>query len=1156
MAVNLLQLPCLGRPFQLGMLYDCYTDRLISEVRLLDIVKLEKYQSCIANFTTNCDILDNDSLNEKYSYLGITGDSKLSCLVGLIKVSGCARFLKDISSLQQVRVCFKYCSNSKYKELLVDQLKNVPCIHTCSSTPATHIVTGISYGADAIFVFDYTLQENEKRQDIIEFMKDAVEKLPYLYIDDNDNIKFNLKVLNKDKTDKICCKLYTDVHVGINPTTFQDAIRAYKLIAEQSSNSENIVPKSLWLYPLNNEDCNNYLEISSKSINALLSLMEYLTMLELKISDLKKVDTSVTFIIFQKELNMFANSIANYKMIVLQEVKVLVPKIRSKKKSESEIVTLLQTYENSILSSKKLTQWLETKKKEIDTMKNLLRNVQEIKYAFSEDTLDEALNDITFDYIICFEFNVCGEHNEYLEQLSAFIQSKTCKNVHFPTKPWYKDHKIKGKIKEQLRKFKIFYEANKENVLIKFLVTHNPSEQQMEGATIRLYEDGLDQIFNPPERCNKPKLITESSNSLEIKWDQPKDGEIKNYTVYYSKDKGESFDLWMKHTTTGTNTSVTITNLQPDTAYYFKVCANCKVGSCEISEPSEAFKTKSSISNAVAEFKTLGKLVKPGNPSIFEIPLTLVYEGTGAEGHIVNAEEDQDTTLYEQHLSIQTDDIKITKYVVGQNKTFYTEGSEKVLMIVGATGAGKTTLINSMINYLFGVNFEDDFRLQLISENSGKSQAHSQTRGITSYTIYKMTGFELQYPLTIVDTPGYGDTEGLMRDKIITNQIKTFFSQSGDHGIDHLDGVGFVVQSALARLTKTQEYIFESILALFGKDVRKNIFIMVTFADAQRPPVLNAIDKAMISYDTYYTFNNPAIFADKTINKLFWEMGNKSFEAFFIKFSQSQDVSLKCTREVLYQRKKLDVFVHAIHRKIELGVAIIEQLEREKRVMYVHQAKIDANENFTFTIPMTKQRQIHVKKGTYAMNCVNCNFTCHYPCSATDDEKFKCWAMENPGNKTTKCRTCPGNCSWVHHFNNGYKFELYTTTETRTSDVLKKNYLEGKEDKKKAEAMVNNIKKHITDTRQDVKKKMKTVQGCLAKLNEIALRTNPLTEENNLEMLIISEEDERRAGYLGRIKFYQEALQEAQIVSIAKGKKTNNPTRTKYERVMDPKVSE
>ena len=1188
MTVSPLQVPCLGRTFQLGMIYDSYSDNLISEITLWDVKTLEKYQSCISKFTSNHEILDNNMLNEKYNYLNVTGDFKLSCLVGLVKVSGSANFLKDVPSLQQVRVCFKYWSNLKYKELFIDQLKDIPCT---IGTSGTHIVTAISYGAEAIFVFDYTLQDNEERQEIITFMKDTVENLPYVYIDANGDIKCNLDILNKDKINKICCKLYTDIHIGNNPTTFQDAVMAYKLIVEKSSNNENTVPKKVWLYPLKdlkNEECNSYVEISTSSINAVQSVIENLTLLELTTENYKREDTSKAFVVFQKELNRFATCIVQYKMTFLHEVGILIPVIRSAKRNECELISLLQKYKNSSFSTEDLQMWLKNKKKEIDTIKIFLQNVQEVEHAFLEDHLDEATNDLEYNYIVCLEFNVCGKHDEYVEQLYTFSQNRHFSNLKLnPTKLWYKDDKIKGKIRKQLMKFKNFFTANKGSSTTKCLLTHNIDEDQNEGATICVYEleDCVRRIFIPPEECRKPELVDQFSDSLEIRWNQPDGDEVTNYTVYYCENDNLSSNAWMKHTTINTNTSVTINNLKPDTEYCFKVCANCKVGSGETSKPSEALKTKNCISDVVSDFKGSGKIVKEGNPSTFKIPLILVYEDTNTEDHTKDKEEDHtkdkeedhtkdkeedhtkdkeedDDIAYEQHLSIKVDDIKITKYVVGKDKTFYTAGSEKVLMVLGATGAGKTTLINSMINYLFGITFDDDFRLQLISENSGRSQAHSQTSGITSYTIYNVKGFKLPYPLTIIDTPGYGDTEGLQRDKVITMQIKTFFSQSGEHGIDHLNGVGFVVQSALARLTKTQEYIFDSILSLFGKDVKQNIFIMVTFADAQRPPVLDAINKAKISYNTYYTFNNSAIFADKSpenenFTQLFWKMGNTSFQRFFDKFAISQDVSLTCTREVLDQRKKLDVTVYAIQRKIELGVAKIEELENEKKIMLTHKAQIEANQKFTYDMPVVKQRQKFVTPGTYVTNCVNCNFTCHYPCYIADDEKkFYCWAMENRCDTNTKCKVCIGHCSWIHHFNNGYVFELYDDVETRTSDKLKKKYQAGVTGKASVQKMIENIKTGILETRDDVKKKMKKVKECLTKLNEIALRTNPLTEEHYLEMLIRSEEEQKKAGYLDRIKFYQESLQEAQIISIAKGVKNENPTLKKYEQAMTSSLDE
>lgn len=49
---------------------------------------------------------------------------------------------------------------------------------------------------------------------------------------------------------------------------------------------------------------------------------------------------------------------------------------------------------------------------------------------------------------------------------------------------------------------------------------------------------------------------------------------------------------------------------------------------------------------------------------------------------------------------------------------------EKTIMILGPTGAGKSTLIDNMINYIFGVSWRDKFRLTVetieAEENAAK----------------------------------------------------------------------------------------------------------------------------------------------------------------------------------------------------------------------------------------------------------------------------------------------------------------------------------------------------------------------------------------------------------------------------------------------------
>ena len=59
-------------------------------------------------------------------------------------------------------------------------------------------------------------------------------------------------------------------------------------------------------------------------------------------------------------------------------------------------------------------------------------------------------------------------------------------------------------------------------------------------------------------------------------------------------------------------------------------------------------------------------------------------------------------------------------------------------------------------------------------------------------------------------------------------------------------------------------------------------------------------------------------------------------------------------------------------------------------------------------------------------------------------------------------------------------------------------------------------------------------QQILARLDEIALKPNPLTELDYVDLLIQSEEREGKPGFMKRLEYLQEARQSAKIINQIK----------------------
>ncbi|XP_056607059.1 stonustoxin subunit beta-like [Triplophysa dalaica] len=554
MTSNQMTVAALGRPFTLGMLYDARKDELHTGFTLWDKKTLQENLSKHPQCSSKFEITASDSIESKSSLLDVDASLKASFLSGLIQVEGSAKYLNDQKkSKNQSRVTLQYKATTTFEQLSMthQEARNMLNTDIMDKQSATHVVTGILYGAHAFFVFDSQKLDSSSVEDIQGSMQAAIKKIPKFDVEG----KVSIKLTDEEKalTDQFSCKFYGDFILQSNPATFEDAVKTYTQLPNLLEQKQTAVPITVWLTPLKKFD-STVLELKGEICIGLVrkaeKAVEDVMQAEMRCSDsLEENMVEKVPQIFNK-LKNFQKQCQDYKNELKLTMKKKFPLIRAGEEDDVSLEKLFDKRLESPFSEDNLNNWMNKRETEITAIRSCLAIMEGTKPKMVRDQseLDREILAPGIDHALCFVFTSVERDDPYLDHMTRYLHShelQSDENVTLPKEDqWYISEGVH--IRDKAKAFRDFTSTLRKNSSFTFLIAVIPNKKY-KGATIYHYKDGI-LITDDFSQPHIPDKITDRRHLILYACDLKLDPKTaNNYLTLSEGNKKATCGQWQKN---------------------------------------------------------------------------------------------------------------------------------------------------------------------------------------------------------------------------------------------------------------------------------------------------------------------------------------------------------------------------------------------------------------------------------------------------------------------------------------------------------------------------------------------------------------------------------------------------------------------------------
>ena len=352
------------------------------------------------------------------------------------------------------------------------------------------------------------------------------------------------------------------------------------------------------------------------------------------------------------------------------------------------------------------------------------------------------------------------------------------------------------------------------------------------------------------------------------------------------------------------------------------------------------------------------------------------------------------------------------------------------VLVIGRSGSGKTTLINCMVNHFFNKNYDEDRLIAITQnlslknlvtgeavpvqmpcnipnfENKQSDGSSSQSRSQTSKpNIYD---FENAYmKLSIVDTPGLGDTGGMEVDTTHSENICQAAASLTD-----FNAIVFVHRAGDCRADVMLSYMIREFQGILPKDCSDNFIVCFTGApNPKKIDGLAALKEMKIPTNKYFTFENdylipkhlwlektgvgsdPALQAkyQSTLRKMgdFWEEAKDIFDSLFDHIKSLIPQPGKSLLEMSLKRQIIRKLISENSDKFTAVQMRMSRLDHRQKELADLKTKLTDNQDYETTEyklvkkvryhPQTKMEEQDISPEKITQ-CLVCKNLCHDPC--------------------------------------------------------------------------------------------------------------------------------------------------------------------------------